>query len=255
LGFMSELNRWRRAEGLQPMLLGGLSFLRQREMSALYAFSRHLLPRPTDWGPNVHVTGHWFLNEDPQWQPPANLQAFLADGPAPVYVGFGSMVGRDPVKLAQVVFEALERAGRRGIVLSGWGGLGRGEVPDHVLMVDDVPHAWLFPRMGAVVHHGGAGTTAAGVRAGVPSIVAPYFADQPFWASRVQALGVGPRPIPQTELTAVGLAAAMSLALEDGGMRERAAKLGELIRAEDGVQVACEVFERFVAGQGQMRGK
>ena len=105
------------------------------------------------------------------------LEAFLAEGSPPVYVGFGSMADRDPRRLAATVFEGLDLAGRRGVVLSGWAGLGRGDVPRHVFMVEDVPHAWLFPRMAAVVHHGGAGTTAAGLRAGVPSIVTPVFGD------------------------------------------------------------------------------
>lgn len=249
LGMMGPLNDWRRKLGLAPLPFGALSLDRQATMSALYGFSPLVLPRPADWPARVAVTGFWFLDEPAGWAPPARLAEFLAAGDAPVYVGFGSMIGRDPARLAQTVFEALRRAGRRGIVLSGWAGLGAGDAPAHVLVVEDVPHAWLFPRMAAVVHHGGAGTTAAGLRAGVPAVVAPYFADQPFWGRRVFELGVGPRPLPQASLTASGLGAAIREAVESERMRARAETLGRLIRAEDGVSAACEAFERFVAGR------
>ncbi len=246
VGLMAPLNRWRRRLGMQVLPLGGLSLGRQAVMSAMYGFSPHVLPRPADWPAHASVTGFWFLDAQADWTPPPDLTAFLAAGEPPVYVGFGSMIGRDPVRLAHNVYEALRLAGRRGIVLSGWAGLGAGDVPDHVKVVHDVPHDWLFPRCAAVVHHGGAGTTAAGLRAGVPSVIAPYFADQPFWGRRVHALGVGPRPVPQQTLTAAGLGAAIQEAVSSEAMQARAAALGRLLRAEDGVTAACDAFERFV---------
>lgn len=246
LGFSPGLNRCRLAAGLWPEPLGGLWYGRQQRMPALYGFSEHVLPRPADWGAHVHVTGTWCMPSDPGWRPDPALTAFIEEGPPPVYVGFGSMVGRDPVRLSEKVFEALARARQRGIVLSGWQGLGKGDVPPHVHVVDEVPHDWLFPRMAAVVHHGGAGTTAAGLRAGVPSVVAPYFADQPFWARRVHALGVGPAPVSQVDLTAERLADAIRVAVTDTRIRERAAALGMKLRAEDGVTRAVEAFERIV---------
>jgi UDP:flavonoid glycosyltransferase YjiC (YdhE family) len=171
--------------------------------------------------------------------------AFLAAGAPPVYIGFGSMANRSPQKVAHLVPEALELSGQRGILAAGWGGLAQANLPDHIFALDAIPHAWLFPRVAAVVHHGGAGTTAAGFRAGVPSILVPFTGDQPFWARRVTELGVGPQPIPRRKLTAERLASAIAAATTDQNMRARAAALGERIRAEDGVARAIEMIESF----------
>src|SRR5207248_7957003 len=140
------------------------------------------------------------------WCPPPALVDFLADGPAPVYVGFGSMAPADAERLTAVALDALARADRRAVLLAGWAGLGRAAGSDRVLVVDAIPHDWLFPRMSALVHHGGAGTTASGLRAGVPAVVVPFFGDQPFWGDRVWRLGVGARPIQRKALTADRLA-------------------------------------------------
>jgi UDP:flavonoid glycosyltransferase YjiC (YdhE family) len=244
LAMAGTQNRWRAKVGLAPLPAGPLAW-RPGKRYLMQGISPHVLPRAPEWGADVAHTGYWFLDEPDGWQPPADLAAFLAAGEAPVYVGFGSMADREPRKLAATVFDALALAGRRGVVLSGWAGLGRADVPDHVHMVEDVPHSWLFPRMAAVVHHGGAGTTAAGLRAGVPSVVTPVFGDQPFWGHRVHALGVGPPPLPRPRLKTWELAGAIRLAVSDPGMRERAARLGEALRKEDGVAAACACFERW----------
>jgi UDP:flavonoid glycosyltransferase YjiC (YdhE family) len=216
---------------------------RLRRGPVLYGFSPAVIPKPADWGANTYVTGYWFLDASAGWTPPALLAAFLEAGPPPVYIGFGSMVSRDPAVTATLVLQALARTGQRAILASGWGGLGKLDLPDNVIMVDSVPHTWLFPRMAAVVHHGGAGTTAAGLVAGVPSIIIPFFGDQPFWGQRVAQLGVGPAPIPRKQLTAERLAAAMQTALTDPTMRRRAAELGARIQAEDGIGGVVKVVE------------
>jgi len=208
----------------------------------LCGFSPSVIARPEEWLANVHVTGYWFLDEPPGWEPPEALRTFLDAGPPPVYVGFGSMTSRDPRATTALVFDALERTGQRGILLTGSGAMLAEGLPDSVLPVESAPHDWLFPRTAAVVHHGGAGTTAAGLRAGVPSIVVPHFADQPFWARTVHGLGVGPRPIPRRRLTAARLAETIATALNDEAMRARAAALGERIRAEDGVARAVNII-------------
>lgn len=173
------------------------------------------------------------------------LAAFLEAGPPPVYIGFGSMVSSRPQETAELALQALARAGQRGVLASGWGGLHREALPEEVFLLDAAPHSWLFPRMAAVVHHGGAGTTAAGLRAGVPSILTPFFGDQPFWGRQVHKLGVGPQPIPQRQLSAANLAAAIQQAVTDTEMQQRAADLGRRIRAEDGVARAVEVLQRL----------
>jgi len=215
----------------------------------LIAVSPTVLPRPADWvGDHIHLPGYFFLDEA-DYRPSPALAGFLTRGPAPVCVSFGSMIRRDADRIGAAVLEALARLGRRGIVLSGWGGWRPADTPDEVLFVEQASHAWLFPRCAAVIHHGGAGTTAAGLRAGVPSLVVPFAGDQPFWAKRVAALGAGPDPLPVNRLDADGLTTALRRALEDEDLRRRAAEVGKRIQAEDGVGQAVRLIEAHAAGQ------
>jgi UDP:flavonoid glycosyltransferase YjiC (YdhE family) len=162
-----------------------------------------------------------------------------------VYIGgFGSMTNIDPAHLADVVARAVSMSGRRAIVLRGWGGLKESVFPREILSTDWVPFDWLFPRVSAVIHHGGAGTTAASLRAGLPTIIVPYFLDQFFWGRRVHALGVGPKPILRKRLEASALARAIEMATGDAGMHDRAVALGACIRAENGVMRAVAAFNR-----------
>ena len=223
---------------------GPFSSLKRRKQPVLYGYSSHVLPHPRDWDDNQHVTGYWFLEPAQGWEPPADLLHFLQSGPPPVYVGFGSMVNSKPEETAEMVLQALARTGQRGVLYAGWGGLKREQLPEQVFMTSSVPHTWLFPHMTAVVHHGGVGTTAAGLAAGVPSIITPFFADQPFWGQRVYELGVGPRPIKHQRLTTDTLTEAIGRAVSDGEMRKKAASLGARIRAENGVAQAVAIIEQ-----------
>ena len=155
------------------------------------------------------------------------------------------MAGRDPGRLAKIVINALQKAGLRGIVATGWGGLKADDLPKTVFKIDQAPHRWLFPKTAAVVHHGGAGTTAAGLRAGKPSVIIPFFGDQPFWGSRVHELGVGPAPISQKRLNADRLADALTASVTDRGMMDAAAEMGRRIRSEDGVAIAVALIEKM----------
>lgn len=229
----------------KPSFWGPFNDLARRPAPVLYGYSRHVLPRPQDWPPQLHVTGYWFLDEGEGWQPPADLVDFLAAGDAPVYIGFGSMGSRNPEEAARIALDALARSGQRGVLAAGWGGLKAINVPETVHLISSLPHSWLFPRMAAVVHHGGAGTTAAGLRAGVPSIITPFGMDQPFWGRRIADLGVGPQPIPRKQLSSERLAAAITSAVADASIRGRAAELGEAIRREDGVGRAVEEMTRY----------
>ncbi len=156
------------------------------------------------------------------------------------------MAGRSPEDTARLVLDALAQSGQRGLLLTGWGGLSPESVPDNVFVVDSAPHSWLFPRMAAVVHHGGAGTTAEGLRAGVPTVIVPFVLDQPFWGARVKALGLGPDPLPQKKLTAERLAEAIRIAVTDADMKQRAHSCGEAIRAEDGIGRAVKIIQRTI---------
>ncbi|MDX1437248.1 MAG: glycosyltransferase [Anaerolineales bacterium] len=221
---------------------------RFNEYPVLYAFSPHVIPPPEDWGPSAQITGYWFLEEAEGWTPAPELAQFIQAGDPPVYIGFGSMANRDPEETASLVLDALEETGQRAVLLTGWGGMSARNLPESVLLIDASPHSWLFPRMAAVIHHGGAGTTAAGLRAGVPNVVVPYFGDQPFWGKRIADLGVGPTPIPRKDLTAAALAEAIQCALTNAKMRESASQLGEAIRAEDGVGKAVAIINDSIGG-------
>ncbi len=249
LWYRPFVNDFRRNLGL-PKLGAIRAYRTFRSTPMIGAYSPQIIPHPADWPASVHVTGYLFLDDLADWQPPPELVAFLAAGDAPIYIGFGSMAGQNPEELARLVAEALAQCGQRGVLLTGWGGLRVHDVPAHVCVVESAPHSWLFPRMAAVVHHGGAGTTAEGVRAGVPTVVVPFVMDQPFWGARLNALGLGPVPIPIKKLTAQGLAAAIHTAVTDSAMRRRAAACGDAIRAEEGVGNAVQVIRDCLGAPG-----
>ena len=199
----------------------------------LHGFSPAVLPRPSDWPTGHDVVGYWWPVTDPAWTPPQQLTDFLAAGDPPVLVGFGSMAGGHGARLGALARDALRAAGVRGLVQSGWAGLDAG-ASDDVLTIGDVPHEWLLPRVAAVVHHAGAGTTAATLRAGVPSVPAPVFADQPLWSQRLVELGCAPVVLPLRRLAAAPLAAAIRAATS-GGYRAAAARIAATVATEDGV--------------------
>ncbi len=225
-----------------------------RDQPVLYAFSKHVVPVPPGAERERVVTGYWTLPLGADFTPPQALSAFLArEGTPVVSIGFGSMASERPEALTELVLGAARKAGVRAVLLSGWGGLAALPASDEVFSADALPHDWLFPRVAAIVHHGGAGTTGAALRSGTPSLVVPFTMDQPFWGSRVAALGVGPAPIPRRRLTVERLAEGLRRAVTDEAMRARAAALGETLRAEDGVAVAVERFGRLEPGRGRAR--
>jgi sterol 3beta-glucosyltransferase len=213
-----------------------------------HGFSPAVVPRPADWPPAARVTGYWWPARPPSWQPPDQLVDFLQAGPPPVFVGFGSM---NPAheRLDDVVAAAVGRARVRAVVQSGWADLG--PAGDDVLRVGDLPHDWLFPRMAAVVHHAGAGTTGAGLRAGVPAVPVPVLVDQPFWAARLHRLGVAPAPLPLPLLTADSLTAAVRACLDRSAYRDRATELARRVRADDGPAAVLSLVSRLGGGTGQ----
>lgn len=220
-----------------------------RRMLIVQGYSRHIAPHPADWPDNIYTTGFWFLDEEQAWQPPGALLQFLQAGEPPIYIGFGSMAGRDPQSLTHLLIQAVEQSGQRAVLQSGWAGLGELHLPPSIFLLDSAPHRWLFPRMRAVVHHGGSGTTAESLRAGVPMVIVPHMADQPFWGSRVADLGAGPQPIPRNKLSAERLSSAIRQATSDPAMIQRARELGEKIRAEDGLGAAVTVIEAYISGR------
>lgn len=214
-----------------------------------YCWSAALIPKPFDWPTQISISGFFFLSLASSYTPPPDLANFLASGPPPVYIGFGSIVVDDPNALTTLLFAAIRRLNIRALVSKGWGGLGgeQLELPPGVMMLGNCPHDWLFPQCAAVVHHGGAGTTAAGIRCGKPTVIVPFFGDQPFWGSMVYKAGAGPEPVPFKKLTAEILAESIDMALGPAA-QARAQELGAKIRHEKGAEVGAETFLAGLAG-------
>ena len=239
------VNEFRRQYGLGR--LNSADFRRVLNAGPLLgAYSPAVIRHPTDWPQNVHITGYWFQDGHTDWQPPDELADFLRRGKPPVYVGFGSMAGRKPGHFAEIVLEALVQTGQRGILATGWGGLDVGKIPENLFVLDSAPHGWLFPRMAAVVHHGGAGTTGEALRAGKPGVIVPFIVDQLFWGKRVAALGAGTEPIPAKKLTPARLAEAIRRVTSDSAMQQRAEAVGREIRTENGVESAVALVRDFL---------
>jgi sterol 3beta-glucosyltransferase len=211
--------------------------------------SNAVFPRPADWPEHVYNTGYWFLDEDAGWHPSPELQAFIDGGQPPVYVGFGSMGDQQQAsRVTRVVIDALHHQRMRGVLATGWKGLQRVDnPPGDIFFLESAPHSWLFPRMAALVHHGGAGTTAAGMRTGVPTVVLPFSNDHFAWGRRVFELGVGSRAVPIKHLTVDRLSDALIYALSNETVNAAKA-LGEKIRNESGVETAAKVImDSFLA--------
>ena len=232
--------------GLPPLPLLGPAPGKIWGRLKLFGYSPLVVPKPPDWDADHHVTGYWFLDDGSAWEPPSDLAEFLDSGPPPIYIGFGCSYARDADQVTNLVIRALEHTGQRGILTTGWGGLRRVDATDRLFSIDSVPHDWLFPRMAAVVHHGGAGTTSAVLRAGVPGLVVPFTSDQPFWGRQVFKLGVGPQPLPRGELSFERLAEGIHEAVTNPALQLRAKDFGRQIRREDGVGRAVELFQDYL---------
>jgi sterol 3beta-glucosyltransferase len=243
----SIYNPWRQKTlGFPPLSEYPLASFRKARVPTLYAYSPVVLSKPRDWPAWCHVTGYWFLNKPEGFRPTPALLRFLEAGPPPIYIGFGSMTTEEPQRLTKIALSALQMTDQRGILLSGWAGLSSTQLPQSVFCLDDIPHDWLFPQMAAVVHHGGAGTTGASLRAGIPTILTPFMFDQFGWGRILPHLGVGPKSIPAQELTAEKLAAAIQMAVMDKTIHERAAEIGRSIRSEDGAARAIEILQKYL---------
>jgi sterol 3beta-glucosyltransferase len=242
---IEPMNTFRREVGLPTLSAGKvIEVLFSGQIPIIMHYSRHLGPVASDWSTNVHVVGAWTLAARGDWTPPVALSTFLAQDEPPVYIGFGSMLVPNPPKMAQTIGEALRLANLRGVLQAGWTGLAHED--EHVMTIDDTPHDWLFPRMAAMVHHGGSGTTHAALTAGKPALIVPFTGDQPMWGRRLAELAVGVPPIKPKQLRAENLADSLRVLTQDSAMRQRAADLGALLRAEDGLAATCELVERYV---------
>jgi UDP:flavonoid glycosyltransferase YjiC (YdhE family) len=244
-GLGDIINRFREKYlGLEPIsLMWAPALVSRLRVPFTYCWSPALIPKPKDWGPHINVSGFYFLSLASNYQPSPELQRFLDAGPPPVYIGFGSIVVDDPNEMTRLIFEAVRQSGQRALVSKGWGGFGSDdlEVPENVFMLGNVPHDWLFQRVSCVVHHGGAGTTAAGIAQGCPTVIVPFFGDQPFWGAMISRAGAGPDPIPSKELTADKLAEGIKTALTDSSV-QKAKELASRIAHEKGSDLGAKYF-------------
>jgi sterol 3beta-glucosyltransferase len=245
--FRSVINRWRTETlNLPPLPVKGyFGQVGTRQISIVNGFSQHIVPRPPDWNEYIHITGYWFA-ENKHWQPSSDLSAFIEAGKPPVLIGFGSMPIKDTQRTTTIILEALKQSEQRGLLHIGWGGIGNQSLPDNVFKIDYAPYDWLFPRMAMVIHHGGSGTTAFGLRSGIPSCVVPFVFDQFYWGERIAQMGVGHKPIPYKELNVKRLTEAIRFGVSDPQIRQKAFELGQRIRAEKGIENALSIFEKML---------
>ncbi|CAN1217811.1 Sterol 3-beta-glucosyltransferase UGT80A2 [Linum perenne] len=243
LGAQGMINECRKKHlKLRPVTYLSGSDSSRMELPFGYIWSPHLVPKPKDWGPKKDVVGFCFLDLAKKYEPPTALLDWLGNGDAPIYFGFGSLPLQEPEKMTELIIKALELTGQRGVLNEGWGKLGNVLKPKKfVYSLDSCPHDWLFLRCKAVVHHGGAGTTAAGLKAACPTTIVPFFGDQFFWGDQVHARGVGPEPIPFEDFTTEKLVYAIKYML-DPKVKLRAVELAKAMEKEDGVTGAVKAF-------------
>ncbi|KAH9670930.1 sterol 3-beta-glucosyltransferase ugt80a2 [Citrus sinensis] len=251
LGIRDMINDFRKKRlNLRRVTYLSGSYSSPLDVPYAYIWSPHLVPKPkADWGPKIDVVGFCFLDLASTYEPPDSLVKWLEDGEKPIYIGFGSLPVEEPEKMTEIIVKALEITGHRGIINKGWGGLGNlAESKDFLYLLDNCPHDWLFSRCLAVVHHGGAGTTAAGLKAACPTTIVPFFGDQPFWGERVHARGLGPAPIPVDEFSLDKLVDAIRFMLHPK-VKERAVELAKAMENEDGVTGAVKAFYKHFPGK------
>ncbi len=242
------IKQWLRSEvRFSPASFSGpAAGLYKKQAHVLYAFSPHIVPRPSDWPDTHRLAGFWFLDPPLAWRPPSDLEQFLVSGEVPFYIGFGSTGLRRKQAAIAVITQALNQISVRAVI-----DLPRADFPDSfdtraVFFARNTPHSWLFARCAGAVHHGGAGTTAAALRAGIPSLVVPLAADQFFWANRVYSLGAGPQPILQRSLDGSKLAAGLEQLVGDPSLADQARHLGALIHDESGARQAAALINNYL---------
>jgi UDP:flavonoid glycosyltransferase YjiC (YdhE family) len=246
------LRRWRTVNGVSarrirphPDYTVGLW-----RIPVLYAISPQILPPSTCWPSNIHMVGFFQPKAAEEYTPSPSLHAFLSNGSTPIYIGFGSMISGDMCEAMRIILACLKRADLRAVMFRGWGELcdertaSAVRASERVFFADYIPHSWLFEHVRAVVHHGGAGTTAAGLYAGLPTLVIPFGGDQPFWGQQIYRRGLGPKPIPRDKMSEHKLARALSQLVGNPAFRENAQYISKHLRMEDGAATAADIIEQ-----------
>lgn len=246
--YLNLINKWREHVLHLPKrsVRTNILHIHHKPIPVLIGCSPSVVRSPADWVHPHHMSGFWFLDEQPDWNPPSELDLFLKSGKPPVCIGFSSMPLNEPERVKGMMVEALRRTGERGIMIAGWGNMKVESATEDLYFIDSVPHSWLFPRTSAVLHHGGAGTTAAALKAGKPMVVCPFTGDQPYWARTMHRIGVAPAPLPGKKMTAASVAEAIQMAVNTPFFREKAEKIGQAIERENGVQQTVSYIENYL---------
>lgn len=249
IGFYPMTNQWRQQVlGLKSMgIFQDVLKCNGKPLPVLYSYSKSVLPESTDWLDHVNVSGYWFLDQQKGWQPPESLKHFLNRGEPPIYIGFGSMPGTNSAKLTAVIKEVVENSSYRYIIATGWGGLQKFEADNDVFFIDAAPHEWLFPKVSAVIHHGGSGTTAAGLRFAKPSIICPFMLDQFFWSDLLYKNKVIEKPIAQKRLNAEILLKTIDVTLSSTLLQENIKAIATGINRENGCDNAISFISDYIS--------
>lgn len=247
------LSSWRKSKNMRPHKISTTldNSLKGEYIPTLYAISPSLISKPKEWGEHIHLTGFWVDKKSDaiKYTPEAELISFLDKHQKVIYIGFGSMVSGDMDKTLNIVLKAIEEAGVPAIISKGWGGDSLNlQTKDKIYAIGHVPHAWLFDRVTAVVHHGGAGTTAAGLMAGKPTLIVPFGGDQFFWGDRIFKGGLGPKPIPRKKLTVKKLAKGLTKLVDSKDFEIKARELQKDLLKEDGIKSAVDIIEMKTLG-------
>jgi acyl transferase domain-containing protein/UDP:flavonoid glycosyltransferase YjiC (YdhE family)/thioesterase domain-containing protein/acyl carrier protein len=247
------VNQWRSDNGLKPLSPKEIFSMKHHSLNpVIYGFSSLVFKKPIEWGKHVSMTGYFFLERNDDWHPAPKLASFLEAGSPPVYVGFGSMNDYITYNTTQKILKALKQTGERVILSVGWENIREEDLlqfgAENIFIAGYAPHHWLFPKMKAIIHQGGAGTTAAALQAGIPSIIIPVMIDQPFWANLAYELGTCPKPIPFRNLTSSRLRTALNRALNDSTILEKAGQIGRMLKNEDGVVNTVDTINRILSG-------
>ena len=243
------LSDWRSREGmrLRKIKTDPDYIINGHRIPVLYAISPLLLPRPLSWHEQIYMTGFWTDCREEEYSPSPELEAFLADGTPPIYIGFGSMASGDMGETLDIVVDAIGISGVRAVICKGWGGADTQIQHPDIFVTDYLPHGWIFDRVSAVVHHGGVGTMCAGLRAGKPTLIIPFGGDQPFWSLRVRAMRLGPRPIRRENLTVKALARRLRELTANPEYAQNARRMAKALCDEKGTQNAADIIEKEIA--------
>lgn len=250
------LTKWREENGMsQQKLRVGPAYDMLGDMPVIYAMSPLVLPRPKEWNANIRMSGFWWDDEHVEYTPPEDLVEFLKNGEQPIYIGFGSMVSGNMSKTFATVIKAIRASKVRAVVNLGWGGEKMQlKSNSRIYFGDYIPHDWLFPRVKAVVHHGGAGTTSAGLRYGKPTLVVPFGGDQPFWGNRIHEIGCGPKPLPRQKMTVQRLSKALIDLTKHESYAVAAEEVGQRMSYEHGTATAADIIERGIQTWYERKG-